>query len=581
VSTLVPALVAAAHLPFHAEASRDEALIRTAGLGYAGHLHALDAWLAAGFAAVPIGTRSLRAALPGVLLAGLFAGLLYVTTRRVLAFISTRSVWNEVVAAAATATVTLSYPVQHEAVSVGGSLVGASLVLLALVVAEGDAVDVRAPALAGLSTLGLTYEPLVGMCVLAVVLASVWTRPRAADTARLPYVAIGGAGLLGLVPAGLAGVRAHVSPLAATAHRVFALGSGETGLRHTAMALRGELGDVLTLLAAVGLGWGLWSPRGRRVLAPLVAVAVLAGGMVALGGSPTDDRWSAPALVALAGVMVFAAVAMQEGVLRVARARVPLASASAALVVVIEVTFPTVALDDALQREAARSSRAVSVWEDSALAVLPSGALVLISSPPLYTRLLASKAAGDLPGDVGIVPTFDSSNEAAAAALARDPRLVPMFRDLALVGVPQELSLSTLATVRPLVVAADPRWDRALTRHIVASGLLSTFEAEPRGGADRKHALEALVPMRHRLVEALGKKPEASLRSLTVALVLDRALVAAQTGEHEVLLHSIEDIQAVAPKDETAARLAQREASVRGPIDVRDLVHDGLAGGVQ
>ena len=61
-----------------------------------------------------------------------------------------------------------------------------------------------------------------------------------------------------------------------------------------------------------------------------------------------------------------------------------------------------------------------------------------MSAPGLYTRLLATEVSGNLPGDVGVIPTFDPSNEAAAAALARDTRMVPLFRDLALTGTPQE-----------------------------------------------------------------------------------------------------------------------------------------------
>lgn len=573
---LAPAIVATAHLGLSSESARDTAVIRTVGLGFSGWARALDGWVAAPFALFPVGTRPLRAALPGVILIAILGALQYATTRRLLAALCP-SAWNMLVAAVSTATFTVSYPVQHEAVSAGSSLLGVVLVQLLLILSIEAAA--RLPMVAAVVVLTLTYDPLTGLCGLFAVAVGLWldratsARPPLA-AGRIVHAVLAGA--MGLVPFALNRMRSQVTPLASGR---FNLTSGleERGIRHLATALRGELGEVLLFVALAGLVWGLVSRRALAHLLPVLAVTALAAGLVAVFGGATDDAWSPAGLLVLSGVTMLASIAMQEAVIRVAGARLPLASASAALVVVLEMTFPAMALDDALQRLVARPRNALGTWEDSAFAGLSPGDLILANRPSLYTRIVASKAAGTLPGDIQLLPLFDPTTEAAAAALSHDPELVSLFRDLALAGSPQELSLSTLATQRPLTVAADPSWDRSLTRHLVPSGLLSTFEAEPRGGADRKRALEAFQPVRVRLVAALGKKPEGHLTALTGALLLDRALLAAAMGEREVLVRANDDVQAIVPKNPRLAKLVQREAAGRGPVDVHDLLGEPRA----
>jgi hypothetical protein len=68
------------------------------------------------------------------------------------------------------------------------------------------------------------------------------------------------------------------------------------------------------------------------------------------------------------------------------------------------------------------------------------------------------------------------------------------------------------------------------------------------------------------------------LAPLTASILLDRALVAAGTGEREVAQRTLEDASVFAPNDPRLARLAVRERSARGPVDVHDLLCDGLAG---
>jgi hypothetical protein len=610
-NALAPALIAAARLDIYADGERDGSVIRTVGLGFTGGFRALDAWVTAPFAALPFGTRVLRAELPAVLLVALTAALVFTLVRRTLAALAaTTQTWCSVVATVAATTVSFSYPIQHEASSVGSSLTGVVLVLLALEL-PGSVGPSNGWALqAALATLALSYQPAVGMLVVTALLVAALARrsgpstgddsaaptaPMATgthstvlDKARATAVIVLGA-LAGLVPFGLSAVRAHVSPLSLSA-RLFA-GSGDDlrpgrslddrGFHHALVLLVANLGEVLLLLAALGFVWALASKRARRTRLPLAATTVVACGLFAFGpaGAPSSlEGWSAVGLMALVGLVAFAAVAMQEAVVRVARARLPLASASAAMVVVLEATFPAIVLDEGVVRASGRAPHALATWEDAALAGLPSGTLVIVSAPRLFARLLATEASGDLPGDFTVVPTFDPANEAAASALARDARLVPLFRDLALVGLPEELSMSTLAAARPLAMATDPRWDRALTRHLMPTGLLAIFEPEPRGGADRKRALDAWILPRQRLARDLGAPLEPSLAALTASILFDRALAAVQTGEREVALRALEDATLFSPKDSRIERLTLQEMNARGPVDVRDLAREGLAG---
>jgi hypothetical protein len=577
-SGLVPALFATTELDLLASGGRDAAVVRTAGFGYTGGFHALDAWLAALFAWVPLGTRVLRAELPGVFLLGATAALGFVVIRRGLVAVVAESAWASVVAAVATATMSLSYPFQHEAVCPGSSLAGVALVFAALASAAS------APLQAGLVTLALTYDVPVGLCCGSAILAARLARksfpealPSRSARASLA-VAFGGAA--GLVPFTLAVARSRVSPLSTSA-RVFATPFGDDptsgGLRHGTAAVVTELGNAMAVLAVLGLAWSLWPRRARPVTVPLAAVGAVATlAFVGVGGGGRDP-WSPVGLLVLAVAISFAAIAMYEGVLRVARARLPLASASAAMVVVLEAAFPAIQLDDGLARAKRRPPHALATWEDAAVAGLPGGTLLLAFAPKLYTRLLATKASGGLPGDLGLVPTFDASNEAAATALASDPRLVPLFRDVALRGMPQELSMSTLAAQRPLALAADPEWDRGLTRHLIPEGLLAVFEPEPRGGSDRKRALDDSQPWRTRLAASLGPERDPALASLTATILFDRAVAAAATGEREVALHAIQDASTFAPKDPRVQELTLREVSSGGAVDVRDLARKGVA----
>jgi len=584
LSALPPALFASSQLELYGDGGRDNGVIRTDGLGFTGGFRALDGWIAAMFAGIPLGTRTFRAELSGVVFLGVTAALAFVILRRALVAVTRRgpSVWSSVIGVVATATLTLSYPFQHEAVSPASSLLGVSLVLAAFAWKPDH---LASPAVAGLVSLGLSYEPLVGLLILLALAAHAWAgrrlSPREPGATPSPHPLFGvvAGGALGLAPFAIAALGARINAISTSA-ALFAgsgMSIGDLAGVHALGLVRSELGEVLLFLSAIGFVWAVVPVRARRESVPLASLTIAATLGLLLGGNGREG-WTPVGLVALFGVVAFAGVAMQEGVLRVAGARLPLASASAAMVVLLEAAFPAITVDDELARNAARPLLALPTWEDTALSGLPSGALVLVSAPRLYARFLAVRASGRFPGDLTVLPTFDPKNETSARALAHDEALVPLFRDLALVGVPQELSLSMLATSRPLTVATDPRWDRSLTRHLLPEGLLALFEPEPRGGADRKHALAASSALRTRLAKTLPSPFEPVLTSLTTAILLDRALAAVQTSEREVGLQALADTAVFAPKDARIARLMFKQTNTPGAVDIHELLPDGLAG---
>jgi hypothetical protein len=202
-------------------------------------------------------------------------------------------------------------------------------------------------------------------------------------------------------------------------------------------------------------------------------------------------------------------------------------------------------MDDGLVRAAPRASGAAAPWDDAARAPLPPRSVVLVSAPAVYRRALAARARGALRDDVTLVPTF-LHDARAWRGLAGDPALLPLYRDLELVGVPGEASLSSLASIRPLALSYEPRWGRSVAKHLVPAALFDRFQPEPRGVSDRRAGLEAFAPVRDRLAKAVGTDPE--LRAAAAILLGARAHLAADlSSDADLVERASADLQAFAP----------------------------------
>jgi hypothetical protein len=131
---------------------------------------------------------------------------------------------------------------------------------------------------------------------------------------------------------------------------------------------------------------------------------------------------------------------------------------------------------------------------------------------------------------------------------ARDAALVPLWRDLALSGLPTEASLSSLASVLPLAMAYDAKWGRAIGRHLVPLALFDGFEPEPRGASDRRRAFDVYAASRKRLAAALADG-EPELAAATIVLLRARALLMADlAGDRDLAEQAARDVNAFEPR---------------------------------
>jgi hypothetical protein len=330
-----------------------------------------------------------------------------------------------------------------------------------------------------------------------------------------------------------------------------------------------QLGGATLLFAAAGLVLAGLATRARPVAAGLVGVVVVgttASRFVPAGASP----FTAPALAAIAAVCALAGAGMQGLVRAVAQARVPMAGASASLIVVLELVLPVDSIDASLARPTAGA--AVAAWDDVAWGELPPSTVVALTNDRARQRTAAARARGSLRGDITVISTDPgASGGSARRALASDPALLPVWRDLEMSGAPTEASLAAVAATRPLAMAYEPRWGRVVAEHLVPDGLFDRFELEPRGASDRRLALAAFAPRRSRL--ALAAHADADVRAATALLLGPRALLLAtlDARDADTVAGALGDVRAFAADDPLAARIAARMA-VKGPQRFDDLV---------
>lgn len=575
IVVLGPAALAAHLASSVPAASHDEAVIRVVGLGSVGPLRALDALVAAPAMLAPIGTAALRAALASAIVTGVAASVAFVVARRFIADVTTAvfARWPggavspklaSAVAAVSVLGAALGPSWQAEGSAPGGAVTGALLVVLVLAQTVGVAApSMRAVAL--LLGLAASYEPLALLAAsLAALPAIVAWRPRRAEVTDAAIALV-----LGLAPLGLSMALARRAPGLVLPPGPLVDLSSERGLRAVKAASTAELGAILVVcvLAGAALSAGLTGDRTRRALASLAGVALAGALSVGLGAPPT----SAPALAAIMAAFVVAGITLAAFVVALARAPVPFAQASAALVVVLELVLPVRAADETLGKREAHASRGSATWTELAWGPAPPCAVVLVPDRMTMRRVMAARALGDVRPDLIFVPTFDIGGPAARRALATEPKLAPLYRDITLGSPPEELSLAQLAGVRALLTGFDPRWDRALARHLVPIGLSTRFEPEPRGTSDRRRAMDEFTPAKDRLVRVAVARRDPHLAAATAAPLRARAIAMAACGERDMLSRALDDLRPFAPDDAVANALVRRTVTSKGAIDVQDL----------
>ncbi len=576
LAALAAACLSASHLGNVADAAHDAGVARAMGLE-AQPWRALDAVVASVFAALPLGTRAARAGLGEAVVVGMAGAALFFVAWRLAAACADSPRLGALTAAIATLAAVCSPVWQTEAAAVAGSTTGALLALLPLaVLSRADEAGATPRWREGVFLLGLAigYEPLVGACAFAACAALVGVGPRArrgvAEAGRTDGRVLAACFVAGLGPLLLAVARTRVAgvPLVAALADAWA---GERGASHAgspAVFLRTELGLVLGTLAMGGAVLAALVPRARALGAALVAVVVVGFASGWAGAPLGPTRFGAPVLAATAAACGLAGAAMQAVVRGIAEAKVPLARASAAMVLVLELAIPVDSADEALLRTLPRANGATALWDDLTWGELPPRTVVLVTDARLGRRAAAAQATGALRGDLAVVPA-QTRGAVASRVLSQDAALVPLWRDLELAGAPSEASLSSLASMRPLAMAFEPRWGRALGRHLVPVALLDRFEPEPRGASDRKRALDVFAPKRERLARAAGRDPE--LAESTAYLLRARALDVASSGDRDLVGRTVEDLHAFAPDDPVGTAIVARVVLGKAGSRVEDL----------
>lgn len=567
---LIPGACAALGATSTALAAHDDGVIRTIGVGSTGIWRALDLLLAAPFQMLPLGTRSYRAALAGAFVSAVAGFLAFEITRGVTADTVTSVLKNvsgkkaerlvSAVSAVAVLTALLSPAWQTEAASPGGATTGALLVLCAMRFTS-------LPALALIAGAAASYEPLALLAVAAAAtptLLQMWLAARRAPPpAPFPWTHAFCMFILGLTPLAIGialGRRApEISLLIPAVERTAHVGPLGFALN--------EIGIVLGVAGVAGALLASSRPSAR----PL-AGAVLAGlAALALHAPSGPNRYAAALLAGLVAFYMLMANALALLVLVIARARVPFAEASAAMVVLIELVLPVRSADEAFTRRDARAPHAAAIWNDLAWGSAAPAAILLIHDRATMGRIASARATGDFREDLVVVPAYEVQSRAGEHALLAEPKLAPLYRDMALDVPPEELSLSQLGAQRPVLANFDPKWDRALSRHLVPLGLTAKFEPEPRGASDRVRALDAFHVQKDRLVRIAIAKKDAELAAATATLLRARAIGMAATGERDVLSRALDDLRAFAPEDPVGTALVRRIVTTKGAIDVRDL----------
>jgi hypothetical protein len=577
VTALVPAALAATRVANVADAARDGDVVRTLGLAPV-PAGAFDTAVRLVLASVPVGTRAARAGLGGALVAGVAGAVLYTIFRALLDACATTRRLGSIVAAIAATLPLVGVAWQSECGTVGGAATGAMLALLplGLLLDRGASLATARPLQIGAASfafgLAVGEGPVVGACALAgavgLTVSDAQGRAAVASAWRTGAASLGGAFAAGLAPALLGLARARTAG-ASAAQLVRGFMGATHGVRPSAASalatVHAELGWIVLLFAAAGVLFAGLVPRARSIVIALTALAV-AG--VTLGAVlPAEPSGRASVLVAIAAVCGLAAAGMQALVRAVAAAHVPMARASASMILLLELVLPVDAADEALARSA--DGGAVAAWDDAAWGELPPEAVVVLSTEASWLRANAARARGSLRGDVTVVPVV-ASGPAARRTLASDPVLLPLWRDLEMAGTPSEASLAAVAAARPLLTTYEPRWGRGVGSHLVPDGLFDRFALEPRGASDRRTALAAFAPRRERL-ERLARG-DAVIPGETARLLRARALLFATLDAHDgdTVAIAVADVRAFSPDDPVAAQVVARAAG-KGPARFDDL----------
>jgi hypothetical protein len=253
-----------------------------------------------------------------------------------------------------------------------------------------------------------------------------------------------------------------------------------------------EVGLVGLSLSLLGVGLAVLAPSQRRVAVPYLVFLGLDLSLRAadLGATRHDPMW-AVRLVALSGLGAMSALSLSTVLSWLGRARIAFARPAGVLLVVYGLTIVLVSAEEAALAADVRAQGAAEHWTEAALASLPPNSVLLLRSEPVLLRLLAAQATRGSRPDVLVVPfALLERGGARAAWLAREQGMLPLVREMLLMGRPSEFALSALADARPTFVELGPALDSRLETHLVPRPFFTGFASQPLARSDRRQELE-------------------------------------------------------------------------------------------
>lgn len=565
VSALLPLVVAVWNAENIADASHDTGIVRTVGLGFTGLFRMLDGVLSSLFILIPIGTLAFRAAIAQAMVVGAIGVLLFREIRRSVNPIDAPALLKAGVALIGSLMVTWSVPLQMEAKSAGGSALG---LLLPLLVREAVHAKVPLGVVGLLLGLSASYEPMSLVLALGLLSIEIASSP---PLAKRDSIQLGVGALVGLLPFGLALFLHRLHAEGSLSMPLFVSPLGEPGMMksHTPAEFATTTFGMFLCAVAAAFALATIHPMARFALRWAIVGVISLGGLF-LHAPCGPSRYSVSSLGVVAAVSVLCAFAFLFVVRGVSRARIPFAFVSSLLCLFFGVSVPVRFLDDTLTRSNAHTRILAGAWDEATWGSAPSRTVFLATDARWFLRALSARLAGDLRGDIDIVPLYDLTHRLAAVELYREPLLASMYRDLALGARPEEWSLAKLSSARGTLLPFPPDWDQGIVRHMLPNGLFVQFEAEPRGMSDRKKALDSFSSLRATMVEA-NVKGDSELAALTVKAFRSRVALLAESGERELLSKTIEDLRAVAPDDPLIDKIARRMVTTKGPMHITDL----------
>jgi hypothetical protein len=488
----------------------DLGIVRDLGFVRVGFEGAASTLLAQLLALLPIGGRFLRLSLLGVLALAFASRLLFESVR---ALLDRRRLapLHPLLALLASSLWALGPAVLDEATHAGGAFVAVALVLLVLrlLPAAFEAGDPRALVATGLAAGAASAECHAVGASLALVLsgtALAWSERSWRRHAGHLFTSFGFAfallsSLCWVWPASAPVLPAPdaLVPALETGARAALRRAGESFAHAGA-----DLGWVPVALAGAGAALAAW--RGASLRGAFLPWLLLGASGLVAAFAPSSP--AAPAFGTIAASLALAAffpVALARAVEMLWGSRLPFGRHAAVLTLTFAGTLVLSRADRALLERP--SPAAVEAWTEAALGGLPPRSLLLVQTPALAQRLLASRVLAGTRPDVVIVPEPFITTGSIGRELSRnEPSLAPLLRQLYVNGSGDEYSLSRLADERPVLVELDRAWDRRVLEHLRPAGLWFDFSAPALGPSERRVAAARVRAAVRRSIELSGGK---------------------------------------------------------------------------